>query len=89
MRTVTDPDREYTCILPVRDDIKLKLLDVFYIEGKTLPEFETLENNFANYIVSGSIIMETGDPTFVRSSFIYDVKQPDCIRYSTLKCETG
>ena len=42
MRTVTDSDREYTCILPVRDDIKLELMDEIYIEGKILPEFERI-----------------------------------------------
>ncbi len=61
MRTEADSDREYTFIFPHRDYIHFELMDEIYITGKNVPEFETLENDFAGYVVSGKIIIELGD----------------------------
>lgn len=82
MRTVTDSDREYTCILPLRDDIKFELMDEIYIEGKNLPEFETLENDFAGYVVSGNIILEIGDqkPTQLHTGDAFYVPEGTPVR---------
>jgi|GEM_PF-689604 len=58
MHTVTDSDREYTFILPHRDDIHVELMDENYFAGETLPEFETMDCDFAGYVVSGNIVIE-------------------------------
>ncbi len=61
MHTVTDEDREYTFILPPREDIHLEMMDENYFPGKELPEFETMEHDFAGYVVSGDIVIEIAD----------------------------
>ena len=58
MHTVTDSDREYTFILPHRDDIHVELMDENYFSSKKLPEFETMDCDFAGYVVSGNIVIE-------------------------------
>ena len=58
MHTVTDSDREYTFIFPHRGDIHIELMDENYFAGHNLPEFETMESDFAGYVVSGNIVIE-------------------------------
>ena len=58
MHTVTDSDREYTFILPHRDDIHVELMDENYFSSNKLPEFETMDCDFAGYVVSGNIVIE-------------------------------
>ena len=61
-------------IAKINDD-ETTYIVIEYIEGKTLPEFETLENDFAGYVVSGSIIMEIGDqkPTILNTGDAFHV----------------
>lgn len=61
MQTVTDADREYTFVLPQRDDIMLEIMDENYFSGHGIPEFETFESDFSGYVVSGNIVLEIGD----------------------------
>ena len=69
MHTVTGADREYTFILPPREDIHTEMMDENYFHGKTLPEFETMEHDFAGYVISGKIVIEIdGEPPSTLSS---------------------
>ena len=61
MKTVMNDDREYTFILPQRPDIHLELMDENYFPSDGMPEFETMEHDFAGYVVSGNITLEIDD----------------------------
>lgn len=61
MKTVNDANREYTFVLPRRDDIKMEIMDeIFHVNGK-LPEFEILESDMAGYVVNGILTVEIGE----------------------------
>lgn len=61
MKTVMNDDREYTFILPQRPDIHMELMDENYFPSEGTPEFETMEHDFAGYVVSGNITLEIDD----------------------------
>ena len=61
MKTVMNDDREYTFILPQRPDVHLEMMDENYFPCKRIPEFETMEHDFAGYVVSGNITVEISD----------------------------
>ena len=88
MRTVVDRDREYTFILPQRDDIAIEMMDENYFYGDTVPEFETMENDFSGYVISGKIIVEVGDepPTHLDSGDAFYVPRGPAMRGY---CEKG
>ena len=88
MRTVVDRDREYTFILPQRDDIAIEMMDENYFYGDTVPEFETMENDFSGYVISGKIIVEVGDepPTHLDSGDAFYVPRGTAMRGY---CEKG
>ena len=88
MHTETDSDREYTFVFPHRDYINFELMDEIYITGKNIPEFETLESDFAGYVVSGKIIIEIGDesPTELEPGDAFYVPAGMKVRGY---CETG
>ncbi|MBQ6474130.1 MAG: helix-turn-helix domain-containing protein [Victivallales bacterium] len=61
MQMAADHDREYTFIFPRRPNIHLDMMDEVYIPGAKLPEFETLEHDFAGYVISGEIVLDVGE----------------------------
>lgn len=61
MKTVMNADREYTFILPQHPDIRMEMMDENYFPCEEIPEFETMEYDFAGYVVSGSITLEVAD----------------------------
>lgn len=61
MKSVADNDREYTFILPRRDDIALEMMDELYSAARSLPEFETFENDFTGYVLDGVLSLEIGE----------------------------
>ena len=58
MQTAADSDREYTLLLPHREDIRIELMDENYFPGKELPAFEVFESDFAGYVISGELVLE-------------------------------
>ncbi len=61
MKTVNDANREYTFVLPRREDVKMELMDeIFHRNGK-LPEFEVIESDMAGYVLSGAMTVEIGE----------------------------
>lgn len=61
MRTVTDSDRQYTFVLPRRDDISIELMDENYSPAENMPKFEVMEHDFSGYLISGSMTLEIDD----------------------------
>lgn len=68
MKTVMNDDREYTFILPQRPDIHLEMMDENYFPCNEIPEFETMEHDFAGYVVSGNITVEIAESEPVQLS---------------------
>ena len=75
MKSVSDNDREYTFILPRRKNIGAELMDEIYSPAKSLPEFETFENDFAGYVLEGEMTLEVGNapPTILESGDAFHV----------------
>ena len=62
MQATSDVGRSYTFILPARADIRLIMMDEEMFAGEP-PEFETLEGDFAGYVLSGELVLEfAGEP---------------------------
>ena len=62
MQATSDAGRSYTFILPARADIRLTMLDEELFAGEP-PEFETLDGDFAGYVLAGELVLEfAGEP---------------------------
>jgi len=62
MQATSDVGRSYTFILPARADIRLIMMDEELFAGEQ-PEFETLDGDFAGYVLSGELVLEfAGEP---------------------------
>lgn len=57
MHSVADKNRCYTFIFPRRKDMKLEMLEEEYIPGEK-PEFETINSDFAGYVIAGQLLLE-------------------------------
>ena len=88
MKMAADHDREYTFIFPRRPNIHLDMMDEVFVSGTKLPEFETLEHDFAGYVISGEIVLEVGDENgaHLQSGDAFYVPQGIRVRGY---CETG
>ncbi len=58
MRQMNDQDREYTFVLPSREDIHVEIMDEHYHSGTKTPSFETMDGNFVGYVVEGMLTVE-------------------------------
>jgi transcriptional regulator with XRE-family HTH domain len=58
MRVVSDGERQYTLVLPRRDNIAVQLLDEMIRPHDERPPFETLASDIAGYVLSGELTLE-------------------------------
>jgi len=66
MRQASDAGRRYTLVLPVREGVKLEMLDEYLLPGEAEPEFENLSCDVAGLVLSGTLSLEIeGEPASV------------------------
>lgn len=61
MKTVNDSSRQYTFILPRRDDVHMQIMDEIFHTSGILPEFEVIESDLSGYVLNGTVTVEIGD----------------------------
>lgn len=60
MKMASDAHREYTFVLPHRQDINMEIMDESFHYSEQLPEFETIESDLSGYVLKGEIVIEIG-----------------------------
>ncbi|MBU4211141.1 MAG: helix-turn-helix domain-containing protein [Verrucomicrobia bacterium] len=89
MRSVADKNRCYTFIFPRRKDMKLEMIEEEFVPGEK-PAFETINSDFAGYIIAGQLLLEIRGktPVELRAGDAFYVPAGTPIRGRCFKCES-